>query len=105
LSASDRPFLIGIRHHSPTLASAMPALLDAFKPDLILLEMAEELQPWVEWLGSPELVAPVAVAAARRDGRGLPFYPLADSSPELAAMRWAAAHVVRVQAFDLPVGD
>ena len=82
----------------------MPALLDAARPDVILLEMAEELQPWIEWLESPELIAPVAVAAARRDGRGLLFYPLADFSPELAAIRWAGQHGVKVQAFDLPLG-
>ncbi len=104
LAASTAPHLIGIRHHSPTLASAVPALLDAARPDLILLEMAEELQAWIEWLGSPELIAPVALAAARRDGRGLLFYPLADFSPELAAIRWARAHDVEVQAFDLPLG-
>src|SRR5579884_455883 len=103
LAECRRPFLIGIRHHSPMLAHAVPALLEAAQPELILLEMAEELQPWVAWLGSSELVAPVAVAAARRDGRGLLFYPLADFSPELAAIRWAAAHDVPVQAFDLPL--
>ena len=103
LAGSTAPHLIGIRHHSPTLASAVPAVLDAARPDVILLEMAEELQTWIEWLGSRELVAPVALAAARRDGRGLLFYPLADFSPELAAIRWARAHNVSVQAFDLPL--
>jgi Family of unknown function (DUF5682) len=103
LAGSTAPHLIGIRHHSPTLAAAVPELLDAGRPDLILLEMAEELQPWIEWLGSPDLVAPVALAAARRDGQGLLFYPLADFSPELAVIRWARAHAVEVRAFDLPL--
>lgn len=104
LSESERPVIIGVRHHSPTLASAMPTLLDAARPDVVLLEMAEELQPWIEWLESPELAAPIALGAARRDGRGLLFYPLADFSPELAAIRWAGQHGVMVQAFDLPLG-
>ena len=103
LASSITPHLISIRHHSPTLANAAPALLDAARPDLILLEMAEELQPWIEWLGSAELISPVALAAARRDGRGLLFYPLADFSPELAVIRWARAHGVEVRAFDLPL--
>src|SRR5207249_5491928 len=55
-------------------------------------------------LGAEDLEAPVALAAARRDGRGLVFYPYADFSPELAAVRWARQHSIRVQAFDLPVG-
>jgi hypothetical protein len=65
--------------------------------------MAEELEPWIEWLGSEETNAPVAVAAVRRDGNGLLFYPLADFSPELAAIRWARANGVPVRAFDLPL--
>jgi hypothetical protein len=98
------PYLIGVRHHSAVMASAMPALLDAAAPDLVLLELPEELQPWLEWLGAEDLEAPVALAAGRRDGRGLVFYPYADFSPELAAVRWARQHGVPVQAFDLPVG-
>src|SRR5262249_22556339 len=70
LVACADPYLIGIRHHSPVLANAIPALLEAAAPDLVLLELPEELQPWIEWLGAEELEAPVALAAARRDGRG-----------------------------------
>jgi hypothetical protein len=86
------------------LAAAIGPLLAAAAPDLVLLELPEELQPWLEWLGAEDLVSPVALAASRRDGRGLVFYPYADFSPELAALRWARAHNVPVQAFDLPVG-
>src|SRR5207302_11172040 len=104
LAASRLPFLIGVRHHSPVLASAIPRLLDALAPDLILLELPEELQQWIDWLSAEDLFAPVALAAARADGNGLVFYPYADFSPELVAVRWARSHAVRVQAFDLPVG-
>jgi Family of unknown function (DUF5682) len=104
LAACRAPFLIGIRHHSPMLAAAVPRLLDSASPDLVFVELPEELQPWLQWLGAEDLVSPVALAAARRDGQGLVFYPYADFSPELAAVRWARAHGVAVQAFDLPVG-
>jgi len=103
LAELRRPFIVGVRHHSPVIAAAMPALLDAAAPDVVYLELAEELQPWLEWLGHPDLVAPVALAAARRDGRGLVFYPYADFSPELAALRWAVLAGVPARAFDLPV--
>jgi len=103
LAACRHPFLIGVRHHSPVLAAAVPALLDTLNPDLVLIELPEELQPWLQWLGADELQAPVALAAARADGGGLLFYPFADFSPELAAIRWAARHAVPVEAFDLPV--
>lgn len=104
LAACRVPYLIGIRHHSPMLATAVPRLLDDVAPDLVLLELPEELQSWLSWLGSEELYTPVALAASRRDGQGLVFYPYADFSPELAALRWARARNVPVQAFDLPVG-
>jgi len=103
LAAARQPYLIGIRHHSPMLACAVPRLLDELQPDLILLELPADLESWLPWLGAADLVAPVALAATRRDGRGMVFYPYADFSPELAAVRWAREHDVRVEAFDLPV--
>jgi hypothetical protein len=107
LAASDRPYLIGVRHHSPTLAAAVPALLDAFRPDLVLVELPAEFGEWLPWLADPTTVAPVALAAARddRDGSDGPigFYPFADFSPELAAVRWAGRAGVEVRPCDLPL--
>ncbi|GIJ66923.1 DUF5682 family protein [Virgisporangium ochraceum] len=106
LAGSTAPFLIGVRHHSPVLAAAVPALLDAFAPDLLLIELPEELGGWLRWLGDPATVAPVALGAATDDGRGgLAFYPFADFSPELAAVRWAVRNGVEVATCDLPLGD
>ncbi|MEU9876052.1 vWA domain-containing protein [Streptomyces phaeochromogenes] len=102
------PYLIGVRHHAPSLAAAVPALLDAAKPDVLLVELPDEMQEWLPWLGHEETRAPVALAAAPRDGgggRGPAFYPFADFSPELAAVRWAARHDVPVVACDLPLAD
>lgn len=100
LTSCETPFLIGIRHHSPVCAAAVPAMLERFEPDRILLELPPEFQPWVEWLGHAELQAPVALAAADRAGHSLAFYPMADFSPELAAIRWAARRGIPVEAFD-----
>ncbi|MFE0673069.1 DUF5682 family protein [Streptomyces sp. NPDC058867] len=100
------PYLIGVRHHAPSLAAAVPALLEAAQPDVLLVELPEELQEWLPWLGHPETVAPVALAAAPADGAGGPaFYPFADFSPELAAVRWAAGRRVPVLTCDLPLAD
>uniref|UniRef100_A0AAU2VJK9 DUF5682 family protein n=1 Tax=Streptomyces sp. NBC_00008 TaxID=2903610 RepID=A0AAU2VJK9_9ACTN len=107
------PFLIGVRHHAPSLAAALPALLDAAAPDVLLVELPAEFQPWLGWLAHEETEAPVALAAVPADGpgagsageRGPAFYPFADFSPELAALRWAARNGVPAVACDLPLAD
>ncbi len=94
------PLLIGVRHHSAALARVMPRLLNDFRPKAILLEMPPDFQQWMSFLGRDELEAPVALAACG-DTHLLSFYPLADFSPELAAIRWAAKHDVPVIPCDL----
>jgi len=102
LAAATTPWLYGVRHHSPACATALPPLLDALKPTAIALELPADLGAWIEWLGHPDAVAPLAVAAVSQRGDDLGFYPFADFSPELVAVRWARAHGVPVVAIDLP---
>nr|WP_232248694.1 DUF5682 family protein [Streptacidiphilus rugosus] len=105
---------MGVRHHSPALAAAVPALLTAARPDLVLVELPQELETWLPWLVRPDTTAPIALAAAAEPGsraagaeegawRGTAFYPFADFSPELAALRWAARNGVRYGTCDLPL--
>lgn len=105
LAASRSPVLIGVRHHSPACAAAMEPLLDAVKPERLFLELPPELESWLPWLGHLKTEAPVALAAVETDGVGLAFYPFADFSPELVAVRWAARSGVPVEAFDLPLAQ
>ncbi|MEU6058840.1 DUF5682 family protein [Streptomyces sp. NPDC047097] len=106
-----QPFLVGVRHHAPSLAAALPALLDAAAPDVLLVELPAEFQPWLGWLAHEETEAPVALAAVpaggpHPDGERQPaFYPFADFSPELVALRWAARHGIPAVACDLPLAD
>ncbi|MFB7268540.1 DUF5682 family protein, partial [Streptomyces nojiriensis] len=104
LAAAREPYLIGVRHHSPALAAVVPALLDASGADAVCVELPAEFQPWLEHLADPETVAPVALAGTGEDGR-LAFYPFADFSPELAAIRWARAAGAPVICCDLPLSD
>ncbi|MFJ8083009.1 DUF5682 family protein [Streptomyces sp. NPDC096205] len=99
------PYLIGVRHHAPSLAAAVPALLDEAKPDVLLVELPDEMQRWLPWLGHEDTRAPVALAAAPDTGGGPAFYPFADFSPELAAVRWAVRRGTPVLACDLPLAD
>ncbi len=94
------PFLIGVRHHSAALARVIPRLLADRAPESVLIELPPEFQPWLEYLGRDDLEAPVALAACDQTHM-LSFYPLADFSPELAAIRWAAKHHIPVIPCDL----
>ncbi|MFE0552597.1 DUF5682 family protein [Streptomyces pilosus] len=107
LTDPSGPCLVGVRHHAPSLAAALPALLDEAAPEVLLVELPAEMQQWLPWLGHEETRAPVALAAAPADGsgRGPAFYPFADFSPELAAVRWATRRGVPVVACDLPLAD
>ncbi|ONI85134.1 VWA containing CoxE family protein [Saccharothrix sp. ALI-22-I] len=102
LAEHDVPYLIGVRHHSPALAAVVPGLLEAFAPEVVLVELPEELGRWLPFLADPDLVAPVALSGASPDG-DLAFYPFADFSPELAAIRWAYRNGVEVRPCDLPL--
>ncbi|MEU4127418.1 DUF5682 family protein [Streptomyces virginiae] len=104
LAAAREPYLIGVRHHSPALAVVVPDLLDASGADVVCVELPADFQPWLEHLADPETVAPVALAGTGEDGR-LAFYPFADFSPELAAIRWARRSGAAVLCCDLPLSD
>lgn len=102
LCESRSPLLIGVRHHSAAIACSIHAMLDAFKPDQLLVEMPADFNDWLQYLADDETVAPVAISAASHNG-DLAFYPLADFSPELVAIRWAFKLGVPVVACDLSV--
>ncbi|MFJ9422009.1 DUF5682 family protein [Streptomyces sp. NPDC101249] len=104
LADSGTPYLLGVRHHSPALASAVPALLDASGAEVVCVELPADFQPWIVHLAAPGTLAPVALAGAAEGGR-LGFYPFADFSPELAAVRWAREHGAQVVCCDLPMSD
>lgn len=104
LAASRAPYLVGVRHHSPALAAVVPALLEEAGAQVVCVELPADFQPWIEHLADPETRAPVALAGAGADGR-LAFYPFADFSPELAAIRWARRSGAAVLCCDLPLAD
>ncbi|MFE9886738.1 DUF5682 family protein [Streptomyces scopuliridis] len=105
LAGCREPYLIGVRHHSPALAAAVPAMLAEAAPEVLFVELPEEFAPWLPYLADPATVPPVALAGGRGGvvGGGLVFLPFAEFSPELAAIRWAREAGVEVVPFDLPL--
>lgn len=105
LAGSTQPWLFGVRHHSPACASALGVLLDRLQPTAIAIELPADYAAWIAWLGHPEAVAPLAVAGVSETGEDLGFYPFAEFSPELVAIRWGQVHGVPVHAIDLPAAQ
>ncbi|GGM21624.1 DUF5682 family protein [Dactylosporangium sucinum] len=105
LAGSTAPYLIGVRHHSPALSVVVDELLSKFGPEVLLLELPAEFAHWLPWLADEATRAPVALAGVVGAGGGPAFYPFADFSPELVAVRWAARNGVEVIPCDLPLAD
>jgi hypothetical protein len=95
--------LFGIRHHGPGCARSLLVALADLAPDVILLEMPQELEPLLGHAAHESMKPPVAMMLYRTD---LPvqssFYPFAEFSPEWNAIRWAIGNKVPIRCFDLP---
>lgn len=98
LASCTKPILIGVRHHSVALSVAMPQLLAAANPTRIFIEMPDVFQHWVEHVGNPKAVPPLALCYAGEDQ--VSMFPLASFSPERVAIAWAQEHNVEVVFFD-----
>jgi Family of unknown function (DUF5682) len=121
MSTADPPLLLGIRHHGPGSARAVRRVLDAYQPDVVLIEGPPEADQLIPLAGSEEMVTPVALLAYRPPGsaggvsrnqpgsqgggtaRTASFWPFAEFSPEWQAILWAVTQAVPVRFMDLPV--
>jgi hypothetical protein len=103
LAGSVRPYLIGVRHHSPALAAVVPALLEAAGAETVCIELPADFQRWLPYLSDPAARAPLALVGSHGEDGPTGFYPFADFSPELAAIRWARQRGVEVVCCDLPL--
>lgn len=94
---------LGIRHHGPGSARRLRAALDAYDPDLILIEMPADAAKNLREVIAEGLRPPVAlVLYDAKNIERASFYPFADFSPEYQAIRWAEEHKVDVTPIDLP---
>lgn len=111
----DAPVLYyPVRHHSPACAWHLERVIERYDPDCILVEGPENANELIPVLTDPGTAAPIALYYAWRDtGRQLTregaepesfrcYYPFLDQSPELVALRAAAARGVPGRFIDLP---
>lgn len=97
--------LFGIRHHGPGSAASLMAALEAYRPDILLLECPADGEAALATLADPELVPPVALLLYNPKQQGqASFLPFAEFSPEWQAVRWCQRAGAHVRCFDLPLG-
>lgn len=103
-----------IRHHSPACSFHLKKAIAAYVPDCILIEGPENAQEQISVLAHRDTKAPVALYYFYKDSKGLLsgekesyrcYYPFLDCSPELVAMREAAARGIPARFIDLPYGE
>jgi hypothetical protein len=96
--------LLGIRHHGPGSAASLVAALDAFRPDIVLLECPADGEAALATLRDAALVPPVALLLYNPKQQGqASFLPFAEFSPEWQAVQWCFKNEAHVRCFDLPM--
>ncbi len=95
--------VFGVRHLSPGGAWHLRALLDAVKPNVVLIEGLADADSLVHHITKKGTKPPIAILAYTDSVpvRTL-VYPLAAYSPEFQAMLWAKENGARVEFIDLP---
>ena len=94
--------LFGVRHHGTGCARALVSALEAFRPDVILVEGPPEGTSALQRV--LEARPPVAlIAYPKDDPKRAQIYPFAEFSPEWVAIRYAKTRGVSVEFMDLPI--
>ena len=96
--------LFGIRHHGPGSAASLVAALNAYRPNIVLLECPADGEAALATLRDAALVPPVALLLYNPKQQGqATFLPFAEFSPEWQAVQWCFQHEAHVRCFDLPM--
>lgn len=95
--------LFGVRHHGPGSARSLVHALEAYVPDVVLIEGppdANDILPLASHAGLEPPVALLIYSADTPDKASL--YPFARFSPEWQAIQFALARAIGVRFIDLP---
>lgn len=93
----------GIRHHGPGSARSVMLALNAYRPDLILVEGPPDADDILHFCTHPEIQPPVALLLFNpKNLKQAAFYPYSVFSPEWQTFLFAFQHKTPVRHFDLP---
>ncbi len=97
--------IFGIRHHGPGSARSLLRALEAFAPDVVLIEGPPDTETLIPWVTDARLQPPVAMLVYNpKNLQQASFFPFAEFSPEWQAMKFALASGIPVRFMDLPMG-
>jgi hypothetical protein len=101
--STQQHHLFGIRHHGSGSAWGLLNSLREIKPDAILVEGPADANEIVHWLGHEAMVPPISLLVYRPDKpKRAGYFPFADFSPELQALKFGLANDIPATFFDLP---
>jgi hypothetical protein len=95
--------LFGIRHHGPGSARSLLHALEAFAPQIVLVEGPPDANDLLSLASRTDLLPPVALLIYSAEvPKSAALYPFAVYSPEWQAIQFALARGVGVRFIDLP---
>ncbi|MCB9759682.1 MAG: hypothetical protein H6739_07555 [Alphaproteobacteria bacterium] len=93
----------GVRHHGPGCARSLDTALDAFDPDVVLIEGPPDADDQLALLADAAASPPLALMIYDdKRPRDAAFYPFTAWSPETRAALWALRRGRSARFFDLP---
>ena len=93
-SLSGKVFYFPVRHHSPACSFHLEKVMEAYQPDVILIEGPDNANDLIPDMTDETTQAPFCIYYSYRDKKGLIseekgdyrcYYPFLDASPELVA--------------------
>jgi hypothetical protein len=95
--------ILGIRHHGPGSARSLKNALEAFVPDIVLIEGPPEANALLSLAIHKEMQPPVALLVYVPDApQQAVVYPFAEFSPEWQAIVYGVRRKIPVRFMDLP---
>ncbi|GAA1609311.1 MULTISPECIES: DUF5682 family protein [Kribbella] len=103
----DDLVVVPVRHHSPACALLVRRLIKEHRPSAVLVEGPRAFTPLIPLLTHADAEMPLAVYtyANRDQDRWAAYYPFCDYSPELVALRDAAAAGIPARFIDLDLAE
>ncbi len=110
-SLTGNVFYFPVRHHSPACSLHLQKVIEAYRPECILIEGPENANDLTNDMTDTETQAPFCIYYSYRDKKGLIseekrdyrcYYPFLDNSPELVALREGRAAGIPARFMDLP---